>query len=73
MWTKLQPLRAFMLFTIFSFVGAFLIYELGLEPGGHTLPDTAEESLSGLKKDAVLGGRLQKMLSGDGECPIWCL
>mmetsp|Transcript_14661 Transcript_14661/g.50046 ORF Transcript_14661/g.50046 Transcript_14661/m.50046 type:complete len:549 (-) Transcript_14661:319-1965(-) len=50
MWTKLQPLRVYVLFSIFSFLGAFLFYELGAETAGRHLANTQQESMEQIEE-----------------------
>jgi len=62
MWTKLQPLRVWVLFTIFSLIGAFLFYELGLETGGRHLPNSESDTLDSIDNDQnVIGGKLGEL------------
>jgi len=69
MWTKLQPLRVYVLFTVFSLLGAFLFFELGLETGGRHLPNSENDTLDSVDNDEnVIGGKLGelgKVIAGD--------
>jgi len=69
MWTKLQPLRVYVLFTAFSLLGAFLFFELGLETGGRHLPNSENDTLDSVDNDEnVIGGKLGelgKVIAGD--------
>jgi len=69
MWTKLQPLRVYVLFTVFSLLGAVLFYELGLETGGRHLPNSESDTLDSVDNDEnIIGGKLGelgKVVAGD--------
>mmetsp|Transcript_51949 Transcript_51949/g.126718 ORF Transcript_51949/g.126718 Transcript_51949/m.126718 type:complete len:570 (+) Transcript_51949:156-1865(+) len=67
MWTKFQPMRAFLLFAIFAAVGAYMIWELGLETEGQALPDTSKDSVNRVLAGSEFGGRLKRFLSNDPE------
>ena len=61
MWSKLQPLRIYMLFAILSGLAAWLFSELGLETGNSSLPDH-EGDLAEQMTDSEFGGTVGKVL-----------
>ena len=68
MWTKLQPLRVYVLFALFSLVGAFLFYELGLETGGRHLPNSEHDTVCATDGD-VTGQRVGRVGRGWTDRP----
>mmetsp|Transcript_9799 Transcript_9799/g.23297 ORF Transcript_9799/g.23297 Transcript_9799/m.23297 type:complete len:574 (+) Transcript_9799:243-1964(+) len=61
MWTKLQPLRVFVLFSALSGLAAYLIWELAMEPAGRHLPSNEEETMEQVDEDREVGGNLNEM------------
>mmetsp|Transcript_64321 Transcript_64321/g.134198 ORF Transcript_64321/g.134198 Transcript_64321/m.134198 type:complete len:566 (-) Transcript_64321:179-1876(-) len=61
MWTKLHPLRVFVLFSLLSALAAYLIWELAMEPGGRHLPANAGDTDDMVDEGREVGGNLSEV------------
>lgn len=65
MWSKIVPLRIYMLFALLAGLGAWFFAELGLETGNSALPDH-ESDLQGQMTHKEFGGHLAQALGHTG-------